>query len=118
MTHVPVDSPSAHRIAFDGLQPESCELLLQTVRGLDPGLRYQLQWEARAQGISSPSGLEWKLPGSSGAVDPSADWTASETTFTAPAQAADLRLRYQRPIGEPRSEGWVELRRVRITPVR
>jgi hypothetical protein len=109
VTHVNLDA--GHRIAFNGRQPASCSLLQQTLK-LVAGKQYRLQWESRTAGIKSPSGLLWqgKAP-----ISPSAEWTTGETTFTAAEVFNLLELSYQRPVGESRVEGSVELRRIRVT---
>ncbi|MGA3201798.1 MAG: hypothetical protein ABSF12_04795 [Bryobacteraceae bacterium] len=113
VTHVNLDAPPGHRIAFSGQQPESCSLLEQTLR-LASGKRYRLQWEARTAGIKSPSGLEWVLGRQGVALPHSEDWAPGEATFTAPEAFSLLALRYQRPVGESRAEGYIELRHVRL----
>lgn len=91
----------AYRITLSGRQPESCELLLRSV-SLQPGTRYVLRWEARAKG--SIAGLEWRIAGQRAALLPS-----GELTFTASSDLSVLALAYQRPQGQPRAEGAVEL---------
>jgi hypothetical protein len=113
VTHITLDAPPGHRIAFSGLEPESCSLLEQTLL-LASGKRYRLQWEARTAGIRSPSGLEWVLGRQGMALPHSEDWASGEATFTAPEAFSLLTLRYQRPVGESRAEGYVELRHVRL----
>jgi hypothetical protein len=116
VTHVNLDAPPGHRIALSGQQPESCSLMEQTVR-LRAGKRYRLQWEARTAGIKSPAGLEWRIGGEHAALAPSADWTAGELTISAGELFEVLQLAYQRPVGESRAEGNVELRHVRLAEV-
>jgi hypothetical protein len=101
-----------HRIRFSGQQPESCELLRQTLGGLHPGASYTLRWEARTQGIPSPTGLEWKITGRTGAVAVSEDWSSGKMAFTPDSDHALLVLAYRRPEGQVRTEGSVDLRRV------
>ncbi len=97
-----LDHPSRHRIAFDGHQPESCELLRQ-ITLLEPGRRYTLHWESRLNGLKSPTGIEWRIGTAHAPID------GTELSFTAPAQLAPLTLNYSRPLGEARAEGSVEL---------
>ncbi len=113
VTHIQETAPAAHRIALDGRQPEYGVLLAQTLT-LDAGKRYTLRWEARTSGIKSPSGFEWRAAGQSAVLIPSADWTAGELRFPAPDGFPALELVYRRPLGEPRAEGSVELRHVRL----
>jgi hypothetical protein len=114
VTHVNLEAPPGHRIAFSGQQPESCSLMEQTLK-LTEGKRYRLQWEARTVGIKNPSGLAWRMAGQQAAIAPSVDWAAGEVTFTAADFFNLLELAYQRPVGESRAEGNVELRHVRLT---
>lgn len=113
VTHVSLNAPAGHRVAFNGQQPESCSLLQQTLN-LVSGRRYVLRWEARTAGIKSPSGLEWRIAGQHAALPPGEDWTPGEFMLTAREAFGDLELAYQRPVGEPRAEGNVELRHIRI----
>ena len=46
------------------------------------------------------------------------DWRAGELTFAAGEKFTDLELVYQRPVGEARAEGTVELRGVRMVEAR
>jgi hypothetical protein len=116
VTHVNLDTPPGHRIAFSGQQPESCSLLLQTLR-LVAGKTYRLQWEARATGIKSPTGLAWTICGQHAALPPSAEWATGALNFTALEIFSRLELGYQRPVGESRAEGNVELRHIRLAEV-
>jgi hypothetical protein len=113
VTHVSLNAPAGHRIAFNGQQPKSCSLLQQTL-SLVAGQRYVLRWESRTTGIKSPSGLEWRIAGQHAALLPSGDWTPGDLAMTAHESFSDLELAYQRPVGEPRAEGNVELRHVRV----
>lgn len=114
VTHVSLDTPPAHRILFSGKQPESCELLRQYV-GIRPGRRYQLRWESRGIG----SGLAWRVgtvaaPLRASPLRASNDWTSGQLSFVAPQDPGALALFYNRPLGEPRAEGSVELRHIVI----
>jgi tetratricopeptide (TPR) repeat protein len=113
VTHVHLTAPSGHRIAFNGQQPESCPLLQQTLR-LIPGRRYLLRWETRTSGLKSPSGLEWRIAAQHASIPPTDDWTPGELIVTPRDPFNDLQLFYQRPLGEPRAEGNIELRRVHM----
>ena len=116
VTHVNLSAPSGHRIVLSGQQPESCLLLKETLK-LGEGKRYRFQWETRTDGIKSPSGFEWRIGGQHVAIVTSDDWTQGELTFSAPQGFCWLELIYQRPVGESRAEGNVEIRRVRVTEV-
>ena len=101
-----------HRIRFNGRQPEACELLRQVVGGLRPGVTYTLRWEARTQGIASPTGLAWGIGKSMGEIAASDDWAKGSMTFTPDSDHAVLVLAYRRPEGQVRTEGSVDLRQV------
>lgn len=116
VTHLPLDAPAAHRIRFNGQQPESCELLRQVVGGLRAGARYTLHWDARTQGIASPTGLEWQIADRTGPVMSGEDWTAGQMVFTAPSDHATLVLAYRRPEGQVRTQGQVDLRQIISLP--
>jgi tetratricopeptide (TPR) repeat protein len=113
VTHLAIDG--AHRIRFSGQQPESCELLRQVVGGLHPGASYTLRWEARTQGIPSPTGLAWQIAKRTGEVAAGVDWSAGNMAFTSDSDHAVLVLTYRRPEGQVRTEGSVDLRQVLIS---
>jgi hypothetical protein len=118
VTHASIDPPrSAHRISFDGRQPESCVLLIQ-ILNLEPNTRYTLRWEARTSGIKSPTGIEWRIGDRRAAIDPSESASAGTADFTATTELAPLTLFYQRPSGEARAEGSIDLTRVWIEHAR
>jgi hypothetical protein len=104
----------AHRIAFSGQQPESCELLRQFLR-VRAGRTYVLRWEARTSGFPLRAGLEWRVADQRAPVASREDWMQDEFKFTAPTDWTLLALRYQRPSGEPRAVGYVEVRHVALT---
>ena len=103
VTHLSLDG--AHRIRFSGQQPESCELLRQVVGGLRPGAAYTLHWEARTQGIASPTGLTWQIAKRTGEIAASEDWSSGKMMFTPDSDHAVLVLTYRRPEGQVRTEG-------------
>jgi hypothetical protein len=113
----PIESPGVthlnNRIALSGQQAESCSLLQQTL-SLTEGKHYRVQWEARTVGIKSPSGLEWRVAGQHATLSPSADWASGELTIDRADRFQILELAYQRPVGESRAEGNVELRNIRL----
>ncbi len=108
-------SLEGHRIRFSGQQPESCELLRQFIGGLHAGAAYTLHWEARNQGMSSPTGLEWSIASRAGALAVSEDWSKGSLAFTADSDHAVLVLTYRRPEGQVRTDGLVDLKRVTIS---
>jgi hypothetical protein len=109
VTHVSLDTPPAHRIVFSGKQPESCELLRQ-YSGVRAGNRYLLRWESRGIG----SGVAWHAGSSSAPLQAGDDWTPGQLSFLATDDSDAVALSYNRPLGEPRAEGSVDLRRVSI----
>ena len=108
VTHV-----NGNRISLSGQQGESCTLLQETL-SLVPGKRYRFHWEARTVGIKSPSGIEWRIADQHGALLPSEDWTTGELTIHAEDRFPVLVLASQRPVGESRAEGNIELRHIRM----
>jgi hypothetical protein len=96
------------RIAFDGREPESARLLTQIVN-LMPRLRYRLIWQARPNGLGTPSGIEWNIAGQH------AEISERELTFTATSDLAPLTLTYRRPAGQARAEGSIEISRVELS---
>jgi hypothetical protein len=108
VTQMPIEQPQrARRIAFDGRQPESCALLSEMLL-LGPHARYTLHWEARTTGLPSPSGIEWRIGDQRMAVE------GKSATFLAAEELASLILFYQRPIGQARAEGSIEISGVAI----
>lgn len=108
VVQIPVDQPRpAWRIALDGRQSESCSLLTQMVI-LEPRAHYTLRWDARTSGFGEPSGLEWRIG------DVHAPVSAGAAEFVAPAQMAPLVLFYQRPLGQARAEGSIEIASVSL----
>jgi hypothetical protein len=108
VTETPLDTP-ALRVSFNGMQPESCELLRQYV-GIQSGRRYLLRWESR--GIAS--GIAWHAGVVNAPLRASDDWTPGQLAFVATRDSSSIALFYHRPLGEPRAEGSVELRHIAI----
>ncbi len=104
VTHVPLHTPPAHRILFNGMQPESCELLRQYA-GVQLGQRYLLRWESRGVG----NGIAWRAGADSAPLRTGGDWTPGQLSFLATEDSSPLVLFYNRPLGEPRVEGSVEV---------
>jgi hypothetical protein len=102
-----LENPSRRRIAFDGRQPESCELLRQAIL-VEPGRRYSLRWQARLNGLKSPTGIEWRAAGAHAPID------GEEFVFTATSRVEELTLNYTRLRGETRAEGSFELSSVTL----
>jgi hypothetical protein len=113
VSHIALDGNRARRVVLNGRQPESAELL-RKILNFRTGARCRLQWEARTQGFGDDSGLEWRISGQRVRLPSDEDWRAGELVFTAQGEIQDLVLAYQRPIGQPRAEGYVEIRNVSI----
>ena len=105
--------PGAHRIVLSGKEPESCELLRQFVV-LEKGKSYSLTWEARTKDFGAPTGIKWSTGSSNGAVERADDWRAGRVEFKADAPVTPIKLEYQRPMGQARAEGWIEIRKVSL----
>lgn len=103
----------AQRILFSGRQPEACELLRQFV-ALEAGRRYSLHWEARTRRLGMPTGVEWRAGKVHGMVESAEDWRAGSVDFTASAVLTPIILGYQRPTGEARAEGSMQIRNVSL----
>jgi hypothetical protein len=116
VTHVHLD-PSGHQILLSGKQPESCDLLRQFAV-VETGKQYELHWEMRAQNIGLPSGVEWSVAGRRAVVAASEDWQTGRVSFTALADLVPVTLLYRRPTGQPRAEGFIEIRAVSIQEAR
>jgi tetratricopeptide (TPR) repeat protein len=103
-----------HRIEFSGRQPETARLLRQIVL-LDPHRRYRLEWSALVHGFPEVTGLSWTLGGQRIPLKPSEDEQNDRAIVAAERRLTPLELWYQRPAGQVRAEGWVELRAVSLT---
>ncbi len=112
-----ISLPGAHRILFSGRQPEECELLRQFAV-LEAGKRYSLHWEARTRGLGLPTGIEWRVGQAHGVVESADEWHAGSVHFTAGAASMPIVLGYQRPTGEVRAEGSLEIRNVSLVQER
>lgn len=109
VTFTPLDTPPALRVSFNGMQPESCELLRQYA-GIQTGKRYLLRWESRGIG----SGIAWRAGSATGPLSAATVWTPGQLAFLAGSDGGVIALFYKRPLGEPRVEGSVELRHVSL----
>lgn len=116
VTHVHLD-PSGQRILFSGKQPESCDLLRQII-AVETGKKYELHWETRTHDIALPSGIEWSVAGRRAPIASAEEWQNSVVSFTASAALVPITLGYQRPTGQPRAEGFIEIRTVSVQEVR
>jgi len=112
VVHREIDQPrTMHRISLSGRQPESCELLRQMV-AVKTGARYRLSWDAGTARMESPTGIEWRIADQRAAVGNG----HAEVDFTAPSDLVILKLVYQRPSGQVRAEGDVELWGIAVNP--
>jgi hypothetical protein len=115
ITHVHLGG-QGHRIELSGEQPEMSRLLSQFVL-LDPGRRYRLEWSVRTSGFPDLTGLSWTLGTRRIPVEASADWKKVDAPMGAQKHLSSLDLWYQRPNGQVRAEGWIELRGVSLVPI-
>ncbi len=104
------------RIELSGRQPEAARLLRQIVL-LDPSRRYRLEWSARTNGLPDVTGLAWTLGNRRFPLLASEDEKKDGALIAAPKRLTPLELWYQRPSGQVRAEGWVEIREVSLIPV-
>lgn len=108
VAHIQVEQPRpAWRITLDGREPESIALLTQIVI-LEPHALYRLRWDVRTSGLAEPSGLEWRIG------DLRAPVASASADFRAASSTMPLVLFYQRPLGQARAEGSLEIRGVTI----
>jgi tetratricopeptide (TPR) repeat protein len=115
VTFLPLEAPRALRVRLTGQEPEAALLVRQPMGLLRRNARYELHWTSRTESIRTPSGLSWRIAGATIPIPPSADWVEGSGSFVANGSAQWLELWYQRPVGETRAEGSVDLRKVRIT---
>ncbi len=105
VVQIDLDDPASRRITLSGQEPESCELLRQTL-ALEPGRAYTLRWRSTASGAMP--GMEWRIG------EAHAGLSAGELKFVAKSRLSTLALVYARPEGEARAEGWVEIAGVTV----
>jgi len=115
--HQEFEDPPAHRIQLSGKQPETCDLLSETLL-LVAGKRYELSWESRSRSARPTFGFSWKIGDTEAVLSPSEEWKGLTIPFTAASDLVHLTVRYQRPLGEPRWEGNVDIRGVSVRPSR
>ncbi len=111
------DSPPELRISFTGKQPEACELLEQLV-GVRKDRRYRLRWESRGVAGDQADGVVWRAGTANAVLRAGGDWMAGELMFVADRDGDRIELRYERPVGEPRTEGAIELRHIAVEEAR
>lgn len=110
-------------LAFDGREPEGIDLL-QQVLALAPNRRYRIGLEYQTEDMAALPGLLLSvavghtLLGETG-LAAAGQLVTGEVVFTAPRDGlTTLRLRYQRPLGEPRTEGRLTVRRANLQEIR
>ena len=123
VSSVRLPDPACLRITLSGEQPESCQLLTQTVP-VEPGRRYRLGFEFRTPGMPPATGLRWRVYGSPDnselAEVPSelaaADWRHQELSFATGANCrlARLVLEYRQPRDAEPIEGSLWLRHISL----
>ncbi|MBI4874490.1 MAG: hypothetical protein HY822_07645 [Acidobacteria bacterium] len=104
------------RFEFSGRQPESCDLLVQTVP-VSGGRRYRLRWRYRTGGIPPGAGPLW-LPGGSPLSSDGGSDAALEFATRPGEELVRLRLAYQRIPGTTRISGTLWLDSVRLELIR
>ncbi len=104
------------RIELSGRQPEAARLLRQIVL-LDPHRRYRLEWSARTNALPEITGLTWTLGNRRFPLIASEDEKKDGAAIAVQKPLTPLELWYQRPSGQVRAEGWVEIREVSLTPL-
>jgi hypothetical protein len=118
--------PEGLRLVFSGEQPESGEILAQSVP-LVQGRRCRFEFVSRAEGARQPTGLAWRIEDAftrgelarAAAVPLGAAWKRTAVEFLCPdgTRLARLALAYRRAPGTTRLEGTVWVRGVALGPV-
>jgi hypothetical protein len=62
--------------------------------------------------------VEWRAGAARGAIESTDDWRGGSVDFTSGAVLAPIALSYQRPAGEARAEGSIEIRNVALAEKR
>jgi tetratricopeptide (TPR) repeat protein len=118
--------PGLTMVDFSGREPENAEVLWRWIPVM-PRQELLLRFEYQTSGISPDSGLVWQVLGGedpqSLGSSPSLSnpaWTEGVVRFEVPAGVELLRLRlsYTRLPGEPRIEGSLSTRAIRLEVVR
>lgn len=120
--------PVGLRIALDGFEPESFQLLHQFIP-VRSGTRYRLTWDMESIDRAPPNGMRWEIHGiTAGAISPQNLAQASVSNnaagpstevFDVPpdVKACLISLIYTRPLGETRLEGTFLLKKVAASVV-
>jgi tetratricopeptide (TPR) repeat protein len=117
------ERPAGLRISFSGRQPEDCDVLTQILPVAESS-NYEFRFLYRTSGIDPGTGLAWRITDLNGAkILAQGESLASESEtegrlpFKTPAGSGleRLTLTYQRALGTTRIEGFVDLRKLRLT---
>lgn len=109
--------PVGMRFALNHKQPDSCQLLTQTVPLL-PKRSYRLTFIYRTTGIPPGSGLRVRAGDRTGPDLSSESWTGQSITFHSGAPGREsIAFEYQRPQGVVRIEGTLDIRSVSVEAV-
>lgn len=102
------------KFTFSGTQPETAELLAQDLylRGAD---EWTLTFEYETRGFSQPkAGVQWRLADAVQELPLSEEWRAATAVFAVPPGLCRLSLEIVRVNGQPRVEGELRLRGLRL----
>lgn len=117
------ERPTGLRISFSGRQPENCDVLTQILPVID-GANYELRYLYHTNGILPDTGLGWRIMDLYGSKllvqgDSLASDSEREGRFSLRVPAGSslvrLTLTYQRALGTTRIEGFIVLRKLRLT---
>ncbi len=118
------DESRGLRITFSGTEPEDCDTLVQMVP-VSNLARYELSFVYRTEDRATATGLSWRVTNAVGGavlkeseISRSDDDATGQLSFETPAECrlARLALRYRRPPGATRLEGFLVLRSVVLKP--
>ncbi len=116
------ERPAGLRISFSGSEPESCEIMTQFLP-LMANSSYELRFLYLTEGISSTTGLGWRITDmigsevlAQGSILASEKESQSRLLFRTLAGSGMVRLTlaYQRVLGTTRIEGSLVLRKLRL----
>ncbi len=102
------------KFTFSGTQPETAELLAQDLylRGAE---EWTLTFEYETRGFSQPkAGVQWRLADAVQELPLSEEWRTATASFSTPPGLHRLSLEIVRVNGQPRVEGELRLRGLRL----
>jgi hypothetical protein len=117
------ERPAGLRISFSSRQPENCDVLTQFLPVMESS-NYELRFLYRTAGIAPETGLGWRITDLNGAkILAQGESLASESErdgrlpfrTSACGRLVRLKLTYQRALGTTRIEGFIVLRKLRLT---